>query len=235
MRPARDPADIERVMLEAIRSAPGNEAYHHSYADLLDEWGRPGEADLLRRIGSHLRQVFVLKEDRFPKPAEAPHVLLAFDHPQGDPLSLSLLCISRTVEADYRLRLYLMAWLPRQEADLIFSKLWSEGGWRTTQRVLTMEDVRDAELGNGGPGFDSDNLRMFDSRLHELHHGPGGIFFVTAGFDATDTARSFRVREFHPCRVEAGSLISVVAGQGELASVEAALACLEERANRVTN
>ena len=91
-----------------------------------------------------------------------------------------------------------------------------------------MEDVRDTEALHRGPGFASDHLRMFDSRLHELHHGPGGVFFVTAGFDAAGTSRRFRVREFHPTHPIAGSLISVRSPEVEHQFIESALARARE-------
>ncbi len=43
-RPARDPAAEERAMLEAIHKNPEAQHITDEYADLLDEWGRPGEA-----------------------------------------------------------------------------------------------------------------------------------------------------------------------------------------------
>jgi hypothetical protein len=210
-------------LVQASASNQWDEAIRHCLADALETLGRIGEAMVLR--GNSLLRCFA---DEHVELSDPPHALLAYDRPQGDPHTLSLLSTSRRVGTDFGLRIYQVAWLPRMDAQMIFDQLLSEGGWRTSQRVLSMEDVRDAEAMHRGPCFGSDCLRMFDSRLHELHHGPGGVFFVTAGYDAEGTSRRFRVREFHPTRPEAGSLISVRSPEVEHQFIESALVCAKE-------
>lgn len=64
---------------------------------------------------------------------------------------------------------------------------------------MTLDQIVRATKDGGSHFFDPETMRFFCSRISDkIHHGPGGIFFVTSERFNSVSPRYYTVRQFNP-------------------------------------